>query len=72
MDWLCPGYSKVLARQLSALHGNITASNTISHVVSIVQTGDLHVAVYDLARGQLYVANARGDGETGAAMAYDR
>lgn len=48
MDWLCPGYSDVMARQLSSLHGNLTAANTISSVVPIVQTGDLHVAVYDL------------------------
>ena len=35
-------------------------------------TGDLHVAVYDLTHQHMYVANARGDGETGPAKAYDR
>ncbi len=72
MDWLCPGYSVVLARQLTAYHGNITAANTIQYVVPIVQTGDLHVAVYDLPNEVLYVANARADDETGPNMAYDR
>ena len=72
MDWLCPGYSKVLARQLSDLHGNITAASTIRDVVSIVQTGDLHIAVYDLRNQLLYVSNARADGESGPPMAYDR
>lgn len=72
MDWLCPGYSVVLARQLNAYHGNITAENTIRYIVPIVQTGDLHIAVYDLPREVLYVANARADSETGPSMAYDR
>ena len=72
MDWLCPGYNQVLAQQLDNLHGSITAENTISHIVPIVQTGDLHVAVYDHHNQTLYVANARADGETGPNMAYDR
>lgn len=72
MDWLCPGYSQVLAKQLSAFHGNITAALTISQIVPIVQTGDLHIAVYDHQHNMLYVANARGDNETGPDMAYDR
>ena len=72
MDWLCPGYSKVLARQLMHYHGNITAYNTIHDIVSIVQTGDLHVAVYDLSQQLLYVATARGDNESGPLCAYDR
>ncbi len=72
MDWLCPGFNEVLARQLKTFHGNLTAPLTISHIVPIVQTGDLHIAVYDHHNHQLYVANARGDGETGPAMAYDR
>ena len=72
MDWLCPGYSEVLARQLTTYHGNITAANTVHNIVPIVQTGDLHVAVYDLPKETLYVANARGENETGPAMAYNR
>ena len=72
MDWLCPAYSNVLARQIDRYHGNLTAYNTIHDIVSIVQTGDLHVAVYDLGRMVMFVANARGDGEEGPAMAYDR
>lgn len=72
MDWLCPGYSQVLGQQLNSLHGNITAQATISHIVPIVQTGDLHVAVYDHRNQTLFVANARADSETGPNMAYDR
>ena len=72
MDWLCPGYSQVLARQLITLHGNLTAEATIRAVVPIVQTGDLHIAVYDFPRNVMYVANARADYETGPDFAYDR
>ena len=72
MDWLCPGYSEVLAKQLTKYHGMLNATITIHDVVSVVQTGDLHIAVYDLANEILYVANARADYETGPAKAYDR
>ena len=72
MDWLCPGYNQALAKQLMALHGNLTAESTIREVVSIVQTGDLHIAIYDLPNEVLYVANAKADYETGPPMAYDR
>ena len=72
MDWLCPGYSEVLAKQLIFYHGNVTAINTIQDIVSIVQTGDLHVAIYDMSHDLLYVANARGDQESGPLFAYDR
>ena len=72
MDWLCPGFNEVLGKQLTALHGNITANNTIREVVPIVQTGDLHIAVYDLPNEILYTANAKADDETGPPMAYDR
>jgi hypothetical protein len=72
MDWLCPGYSQVLGEQLLKFHGNITASITIKEIVPIVQTGDLHIAIYDFSRNFVFVANARGDGESGLPMAYDR
>ena len=54
----------MLARQLTAYHGNITAENTIHNVVSIVQTGDLHSAVYNLPNEILFVSNARADSES--------
>eukprot|EP00698_Gefionella_okellyi_P003886 TRINITY_DN135_c0_g1_i1.p1 TRINITY_DN135_c0_g1~~TRINITY_DN135_c0_g1_i1.p1 ORF type:complete len:449 (+),score=102.01 TRINITY_DN135_c0_g1_i1:33-1379(+) len=73
MDWLCPGYNQVLSQQLSQWHGNITAENAIRHVTPIVQTGNLHIAYYDLHNMQLYVANARrSDVTTGGAYAFDR
>ena len=37
-----------------------------------VRTGDLHIAVYDHAAMQMYVATARPDGGTGELYAYQR
>ena len=72
MDWLCPGYSTVLAKQLQKYHGNLTADLVIHDIIPIIQSGDLHIAVYDLELEVMYVSNARGDQETGPDMAYDR
>lgn len=72
MDWLCPGYSTVLAKQLQKYHGNLTADLVIHDIIPVVQSGDLHIAVYDLELEVMYVSNARGDRETGPDMAYDR
>lgn len=43
MDWLCPGYTEVLSKQLQKYHGNITAENTIQFITAITQTGDLRI-----------------------------
>ena len=72
MDWWIPGYNEALAKQLKIYHGNVTAYNTIRDIVSIVQTGDMHVAIYDLSQWLLYVANACADDESGPLPAYDR
>ena len=58
--------------QLDKHHGNISAVNTIQDIVPIVQTGDLHIAIYDLAKMFMHVSVARRDGMTGPPMAYDR
>ena len=71
-DWLCPPFSAVLAKQLQKYHGNLTADLVIHDILPIVQTGNLHIAVYDLVLDMMYVSNARGDQETGPVMAYDR
>ena len=72
MDWNCPGYQKALYTQLALYHGSLTPELSILNVTSQVGTGDLHVAVYDLSGGMMYVANARGDGMDGPKDAYDR
>jgi len=73
MDWLCPGFSSVLGRQLKAYHGTLTPELTISHITAIVQTGDLHIAVYDLTNMLMWVSYAAPSTDTtGPKYAYDR
>lgn len=56
MDWLCPAYNLALQNQLKKWHGNITVENTVRDIVSIVQTGNLHAAVYDLTTQEMSVS----------------
>jgi len=72
MDWMCPGYNQILHDRLAAFHGNLTAIDAIRNVMSLVQTGDLHVYVADLVGMTLYTAHARVDGAAGPVNAYDR
>ena len=72
MDWICPNDNRMLSHQLQKYHGRLTAEVTISDVVSYVSTGDVHIAVYDHARMQMYVATARPDGAAGPLPAYQR
>jgi len=61
-------YSALLQKQ----RGHITPETTISDIISISQTGNLHAAIYDLTNMWMYVANARGAGESGPLNAFDR
>ena len=72
MDWICPNDNRMLAHELNAFYGNITAYNTIHYILPYVQPGSLHVAIYDHALQKMYVANARGAGESGPLDAYAR
>lgn len=72
MDWNCPAFNEVLGKQLTKHHGNITVENTIRDVVSIVQTGNLQVAVYDLTKNVAYLSNAKASYESGPQYAYER
>lgn len=74
MDWLCPGYSVVLGDQLNKFHGNITVENAVSDIIARTQTGNLHIAVYDLERSGMYVSFAAGSAHANDTdtMAYER
>jgi hypothetical protein len=39
---------QVMAKLLQKYHGNITSENIMQNIAPIVQTGNLHVAMYDL------------------------
>lgn len=72
MDWICPGYNQVLSEQIKKYYGSITPENVIKNIVSIVQTGNLQVAVYDLTNGVAYLSNAAATYESGPKYAYER
>ncbi|XP_064597836.1 protein dcd1A-like [Liolophura sinensis] len=72
MDWICPGYNQVLSEQIKKYYGSITPENVIQNIVSIVQTGNLQVAVYDLTNGVAYLSNAAATYESGPKYAYER
>ncbi|GMH74798.1 hypothetical protein TL16_g06559 [Triparma laevis f. inornata] len=64
MDWLCPAYSEVLHDQLVA-NVPLTPANMIEDVIAITQTGNLHIAVYDLAENNVYLSFARKSSDDG-------
>jgi len=74
MDWLCPGYTRPLAHQLNSLYGQLNAENTITSIGAIVQTGDVHIGIYDLTDQLLYVSfmAATNSSVQTPQMAYDR
>lgn len=72
MDWLCPAFSQTLSRQLTKHYGNITVENVIRDVTSITQTGNLHIAIYDLTNSIAYLANAKSTNQSGPLYAYER
>jgi isopenicillin-N N-acyltransferase-like protein len=72
MDWLCPGFNKVLGEQLQKFHGDIRISNVISDIVAKTQTGNLQVSIYDLTNMMLYLSYARPTNGTGNKYAYER
>jgi hypothetical protein len=75
-DWLCPAYNSMLHDRLVANLGSLTPQNTISDVVALTTTGNLHIAIYDLAVGDVFFSFARksafDDVEGEALYAYQR
>lgn len=72
MDWECPSFNYVLAQQLEKFYGNITPENAIHYISSVEQSGDNHLAFYDLTSMDLYLAFAAPHASTGPAEAYYR
>jgi isopenicillin-N N-acyltransferase-like protein len=59
MDWLCPGYNQVLGEQLAKFHGSIDENVIVHDILPTTQTGNLHIAVYDLTVSNMHVSFAR-------------
>jgi len=72
MDWICPADNLILSQQLKKYYGKITPETAIRYTTSIEQSGDNHLAFYDLTNLVMYVSFAAQHGITGKVAAYDR
>jgi isopenicillin-N N-acyltransferase like protein len=74
MDWNCPNYDSVLAAQLQKYHGQIDENVGVRNILPTVQTGDLHIALYDLTDMTMHVSFCRKSDapETEPQYAYER
>lgn len=59
MDWLCPSYNAKLGDQLSKFHGSIDEEVVVHDILPTVQTGNLHIAIYDLTNSNMHVSFMR-------------
>jgi len=58
MDWNCPSYTKVLGNLLQEYWGKIDPEVAISQIMARTMSGDVHNAVYDLTKNDMYFAVA--------------
>lgn len=74
MDWNCPGYDSVMADQLTKYHGSIEETVAVRNILPTVQTGNLHIALYDLTEMTMHVSFCRKSDapETEPEYAYER
>jgi len=72
MDWVCPGDNIVLSAQLKKLYGQLNPEVAIKNIGSVEESGDNHIAFYDLTNLQLYVAFAAPHNGMGPVSAYNR
>jgi len=72
MDWDCPAYNTILSGQIEKYYGKITPEIAISYLTAVEQTGDNHLAFYDLTNAFLYVAFAAPFNVGGNDSAYAR
>jgi len=72
MDWMCPGYNEMLSIQLQKYHGQLTPELAIQYVTAVEQSGDNHVAYYDLSNLEFWVSFAAPHSAGGNVAAYAR
>jgi hypothetical protein len=56
---LSPNYDLALSTQLTKFYGSINEETTVHDILPTVQTGDLHIAFYDLTANNLFVSFMR-------------
>lgn len=72
MDWICPGYNLVLSKLLQQYYGKLTPEVGYQYITAMEQSGDSHLAWYDLTNMQIWVSFAAPHASTGPAAAYAR
>ena len=72
MDYWCPSFNDVLHAQLKQFHGQLTPELMIRNVSAVEQSGDNHVAIYDLTNQFLYASFAAPHDVGGPSQAYAR
>ena len=75
MDWDCPAWTSLLGKKIleeGYADGNLTAEGTIRYVNPIVQTGNLHVAIYEPNNAIFYISQSIGSKMEGPKFAYER
>jgi len=72
MDWDCPGYNFVLGSLLKEYYGKLTPEVAIKYISSVENSGDNHIAIYDLTNMIMYVSFASPHGVGGPDSAYAR
>lgn len=66
-----PSSNPCFGSLLQHFYGHLDVENT-RQIAAEAQTGDMQIAIFDFKGNEVYVANARADGESGPDNAYDR
>jgi len=53
-----PSHDPCLGSLMQQYYGSLDVTNTIQYITAQLQTGDMHIGVYDFAQNLVYVANA--------------
>jgi len=72
MDWICPNDNLILSQQIKKYYGKLTPETSIRYTTSVEQSGDNHLAFYDLTNLIMYVSFAAQHNVGGKVAAYDR
>jgi len=72
MDWDCPSYNLILSQQMEKYYGEITPELAIQMFTAVEQSGDNHLAFYDLTNMEMYVSYAAPFTVGGPAEGYNR
>lgn len=72
MDWICPGYNLILSKLIQKYYGQLTPEVGYQYITAMEQSGDSHLAWYDLTNMKIFVSFAAPHASTGPSEAYAR